>query len=213
MQEVSDNWGEMVAAIVGDVISSIGGPGNTASATIIQLIKRRAEAAAKIALEEFQQGRSLYPPDDTAAMLFRYLRAAQEGAARINLRLMAKIMAGQNQEKPLVADDFLFWAEMIASLRREEIILLSTLLRHWYDWSSEQDQFKRMSNASQDCQKALVPSIFAEKIELMATMAALTRTGLLVPESSFGSIVYQISPLLERLDDMASLEATLQQES
>lgn len=211
---MGNSWNELFAAALGDAVGYAVGPvGNTAGAILGVVLKGREDRAAKIALEEFRKGRSIYPPDDTAAMLFRYLRAAQEGAARTNLRLMAKIMAGQNEEKPLAADEFLYWAEMISSLKREEIILLATLLRSWSDLSAETDHSKRMSSAYHASQGLLVPKVFSTRNDMSATMAALTRTGLIFPGTTIGSFTYQISPLLERLNALASLEAVVSEES
>ena len=60
---------------------------------------RRAEEARSIFLEELGQG--LRPPrdpgeiDEFVAVLYRYLSKSQEGAARLNLRLMAPVVRGQ----------------------------------------------------------------------------------------------------------------------
>ncbi|MFP9136466.1 hypothetical protein ACLI1C_04710 [Devosia sp. XGJD_8] len=71
------------------------------------------------------------PAEDVAAVTFRYMRSAVEGTARLNLRLMAATASGQARGGDLYADQFLRWADLIASLRREEIIVLATLFREW----------------------------------------------------------------------------------
>jgi hypothetical protein len=69
--------------------------------------------------------------DDAAAFLLRYLRAAQEGAARLNLRLMARVVVGKaHAGEPLYADEFLRYADTLASLARNEVVLLGALIRH-----------------------------------------------------------------------------------
>ncbi len=172
----------------------------------------RLRAAAEIVIDELKSGRGTPETldlDATAAMLFRYMRAAQEGAARSNLRLMAKIISGQRQNQTLTADAFLHHAEILAHLRREELILLGTLCRYWQDEARESDNAKRMSLATASAKMELIPSVFANDDEFIGTMAAITRTGLLIPGSAWGTLVCSISPLVHRLNEMAPFEAAL----
>jgi hypothetical protein len=64
-------------------------------------------------------------------VIVRYLRAAREGAARLNLRLLAKVIAGQLQLGRLVADEFLQYAEALGSLSRDEVVVIGTLYKQW----------------------------------------------------------------------------------
>ena len=97
-----------------------------------QVQRRRAERARDILLDELSRGEktvSVPEVEEAAAVLLRYGRAAQEGAARLNLRLMAKVIAGQVHQQALYADEFLRHADIIAGLRREEVTLLGALQR------------------------------------------------------------------------------------
>jgi len=50
---------------------------------------------------------------------------------------MAKVIAGQAHRGNLLADEFLYHADMLASLRREGVLVLGTLypaLRCWLQW-------------------------------------------------------------------------------
>ena len=101
-----------------------------------RLQRRRAERARDILLDELRRGErvlSASEVDETVAVLLRYGRAAQEGAPRLNLRLMAKVIASQAQNSTLYADEFLHHAEMLAGLRREEIVLLGIVHRCWHN--------------------------------------------------------------------------------
>lgn len=96
------------------------------------LYRKRAVENFEILLEELRQGKVpvdyVVPPDHAAAVLLRVHRASLEGTARVNLRLMAQVIRGQLEQKNLVADRFLYFADILAGLRREEIVLLGAIL-------------------------------------------------------------------------------------
>src|SRR5712692_6521403 len=69
----------------------------------------------------------LYSAREAVAETPANLRAAQEGAARLNLRLLAKVIAGQFQAGRLVADEFLHHAERLALLSRDEVVVIGMI--------------------------------------------------------------------------------------
>lgn len=212
---MKDELPTLVGALVSDMLSALGVPGSGVALSIQKLMERRLIQASDIALDELRKGNGTVDTidiDHTVAMLFRYLRAAQEGAARLNLRLMAKVIAGQRMSATLTADEFLYHAEILASLRREEIILLSTLYKHWLKERSQNDRVTRNMNALQAAKKELVPHVLGSEDEFTGTMAAVTRTGLLIPGSAFGTLIYQISPLMDRLYALAPFDAALEED-
>jgi hypothetical protein len=214
---MTDDTSAFAGLALSDVLSFFSIPGaGIAGAGLQKLLGRRAQVARDILMDELRRGNvtpaTMVLEDDAAAFIFRYIRAAEEGTARLNLRLMAQVIAGQHQHPTLTADEFLYHASIVASLRREEIILLGTVLRHWLANGHELDGVVRNRSALQAAKAALIPSHFLNDDELTATMAAITRTGLLVPGSAFGSIAYNVSPLLERLNALASFETAIRNE-
>lgn len=149
--------------------------------------------------------------DDCVAILYRYARAAQEGTARLNLRLLAAVFAGQVREREIVADDFLHYADMLASLRRRDVVVLGTLLRITEDPGDE-----RLENAQKIHIAAigeLVPSVFDTAADYNATAAALQRTGLVVGVAMGGgfgpggaAILYRPTALLFELHRLVDIE-------
>src|SRR6516165_3622152 len=113
--------------------------------------------------------------EEAAAIFYRYMRAAQEGGARLNLRLMAKIIAGQADRGNLVADEFLYYADMLASLRREEVLALGTLYRHW----KSDPRVDVAGVALSGAQAELIPKVFRDNEEFLAALGAAARTGLI----------------------------------
>lgn len=116
---------DIIGAISGDALSAAG------SEIIKNFLKRRADEAREILFDEIAKGNVLTSEasadDDKIATIFRYLRAAYEGTARLNLRLLAKAIAGRIRAGNLVADEFLLYADALASLSRDEIIAIAAI--------------------------------------------------------------------------------------
>jgi hypothetical protein len=93
----------------------------------------RAEQARKIALEEMslckRSSFDLSSADQFVAVVYRYQRAALEGASVLNLKILAKIMRGQATEGAIFASEFNEFTEAVASLKTKEIVYLGTLIR------------------------------------------------------------------------------------
>ena len=69
--------------------------GEAASDTIRRVLRKRLESAREILIEEMKAGKKFadeIPPEECASAVLRYLRAAEEGSAHRNLRLMAQTM-------------------------------------------------------------------------------------------------------------------------
>lgn len=213
----------LLSALVGDgfglkgwVMGNLAGAGIAIAAQ--QLQHRRLERARDILLDELRQGdRTLTDPEveETVAVLLRYGRAAQEGAARLNLRLMAKIIAGQAQGEVLYADEFLRHADVIASLRREEVILLGTVHRHWNAVDVPSLERGRRQQVTRDRAHAdLVPVPFRDEDDFYATAEAVTRTALLRTADGVEDdyMLFQPTRLLDELCDLAPFEAAVRAE-
>ena len=211
----------LLSAVVADVFALqqfLGGSvaGVAVGTAVYRLLQRRMEQAREIFLEELRRGETTLPPaqiDEAVAIVYRYSRAAQEGAARINLRLMAKAIAGQARLSNLSADEFLRDADVIASLRRDEIFLLAEMHRVWTsDWLKQTEEQKRLSALLQRVEQRLVPSLFRDADDLQATAAAIVRTGLLMTSPVWDGVAYRPTPKLERLVKLAPLDEVLAQE-
>src|SRR5687767_13911055 len=110
--------GGLIGAFVQDGLSLLSLPGGSLAAEALARVMRRREGNAREILRtELAAGRIdiaiAMSEDEAAAILFRYIRAAQEGAARRNLRLLAQVIRGQLVLGTLVADRFLYLADMI----------------------------------------------------------------------------------------------------
>lgn len=176
---------EIISAVLSECFSAWGLPsaGLVAAgvgATISKITQRRAEAAREILLSELALGRALVEPDEeeAVAVTLRYMRAAQEGAARLNLRLLAGVIAGKMSGGGLYADDFLRWADILAGLKREEVVTLGVMQR-----LAEQPPIVSASIAPSlqfwlNCSEVLQSEYGLESHVATAMAHALLRTGL-----------------------------------
>jgi hypothetical protein len=135
-EDPHDHSPEIIGAFVSDAFELTGTHGGSvAGAAIARYFRRRTEQARDILFEELRQAniRDTQAPseDDAIAVIVRYLRAAHEGAARLNLRLLAKAIAGKLRTGDLVADEFLQYAEALGSLSRDEIIVIAAVYKVW----------------------------------------------------------------------------------
>jgi len=138
--------GAITEIINGITTAGAGASAALAGWTLGSLFRKRLDTAREILLEELRRcEKSLHEigeVEEVAAITYRFARAAQEGTARLNLRLMAKVIAGQARLGTLVANEFLYYADIIASLRREEIILITTLHKHAKDQDATVSVFR-----------------------------------------------------------------------
>lgn len=171
--------------------------------------KQKKKVAAEILLSELSRGNALIQEvadvDEAASMIFEYGFAAQRGAARRNLRLLAQVFVGLlKQTPPLYADEFLRWSSVLADLSREEITLLATLHKHW-----EANRDEQNANIPFDAAKAELvgqDKTFSTSEEMHFTASALIRTGFLVLLPGFEAYPKTTSKLdallsIARIDD------------
>lgn len=180
---------------------------------IAGMLEKRLNNAREIFIEELKQGdRSLHQIDEideVAAMFYRYIRAAQEGVARLNLQLMAQVICSLTAQRPIYPSRFLRYADLLASLSREEIIALGTLYHmtvpHGAIPLTESDIRMDVSIKTRDH----LASIFGDH-EALATLNALTRTGLVLHSSAYPSDeCFYASARLKKLTEITDFRRAL----
>lgn len=200
-----------LSAIVSDIAGAFKIPGGSVLGQAVQdLFEKRLKQARDILIEEISKGeKDIYQAaevDEVAAIVYRYMRAAQEGTARINLRLLARIIAGQKTSGPLKADEFLYYADIIASLRHEEIMLLGTLYRNLQEELNEENPQTPEHKAQERAMKELIDAhVFISKEDFEATLGALIRTGLIINMGTWAT-TYKPSPFMNKLCKLSSFE-------
>lgn len=201
----------------------------TTSVVVNSLLRRRRQCASDIMVAELKSGAAKLDGsdlDDSAAILYRYLRAAEEGAARLNLRLLAAVFSGQARERSIAPDEFLYFADMLASLRRDEVILLGTLLRQSAahpGTSAASKPGARVDSsvkliATTLTRSELIPHVFEDRETFDAIANSLQRTGLVLmtPVTQYSAgieVNYKPTKLLKRLNALAEIEGVLARDS
>ena len=202
-------WG---AAIVGDVLSLIQIPGSGFLGKFgDKYLERKQREAADILIAEVAKG-SPTPIDFSEAdvdplieIIYRFSKAAADGAARENLRLLAQIIAGLKRYKALDPNRFRKWANILEQLTRDELMVVgkAIALRQKMVAAGDQPSFDFFSILQEEMKAA------GYAAEVMSLYASVSRTGLLVPGSGFGALVYRPSPWLDELAQLANVEEVL----
>ena len=208
-----------LVTIAGDLLPVVTGIplGNTLAESVTRLIDGRRRKARDILIEELSQGQALIESvaevDELAAIFLKYIRAAEEGTARLNLRLMAMTIRGMTHKRTLTANRFLYYAGFLATLTREEVTAIATLHKNMR-WSLEATlpEEETRGQARVRTREELVPAFFPTERHLNSTLQAATRTGLVVGASGWGKLVYETTPLMEEVASLAPFRDALEKE-
>ena len=164
----------------------------------LRLIKRRLSRVGEV--------------EEAAGMVIRYIRAAQEGALQINLRIMAKVIRGLAAGNRPKAADFLRFADAVSALTVDEICVISSLLEK----TNELDQMgltkDRDGKAWSLMVDDLVPRLFTDQQRVAEILLTASRTGLITKAAPFKLGPFCTTPLLHELADLASLPRAIMEE-
>jgi hypothetical protein len=190
---------------------------------LTKVFNERAEQARTIALAEMKRCTratfNLPSADQFVAIVYRYERAALEGASLLNLKMLAKIMRGQACEGSVFASEFNEFAEVIATLKTKEIVYLGTLIRfHKKKTLVPKENSNEFYDIDQSVgilmDKELIGTIhFPERRDLASCEASLQRTAFIYPslQLSSGGTVFSPTADLERLADLVDFEELLEE--
>jgi hypothetical protein len=209
---------DILSAFLGDGLSLIGYPAAGTAATgaklaLERVMKRREDAAREVLRDELRRGNitaiDTASQDEAAAILFRYLRAAQEGTARRNLRLLAQAIRGQAERHALYADEFLRHADCLSSLTREEIKFLGIIIATEREFDRvgipENDRVaKRWKVIEEDARMA---GLISDRKDILALATGLGRNGLIILPQVLSGAVPSPSPLLMKVATLCDFEA------
>lgn len=211
---------ELFGGLLGDYMTAKGfvGAASVPAAsmqTLRGLLQRRVAAARDVLLGEIRRGGKLlefHDADEAAAITYRYMRAAEEGTARLNLRLLARVIVGSAEGPGLYADEFLRWADILAGLRREEVIVLGVIQRLTSIEPSPVPETAPLTKFWQSCWLALHNEYGIEAGEASAHAAALVRTGLVMPvaDDFFSGLAFIGTQQLAELNAILAVEGVLQ---
>lgn len=185
-----------------------------ASVAFQQLQAKRLEDARRILLKRMKKGEHWAIQDDkAAAALFSYIRAAQEGAARMNLDLLAQAIAGKADEKTFAPDEFRRWARVLSELTRDEVLVLAGLLKAEKQSAENARTGEGTQNIGDLCVEAMSREggPFKTPKEVRSYLCALMRTGFVEPVAYFGEMGFVPTTALHLVAQMVSFEEALQE--
>lgn len=200
--------------LIGDIAASASGLpiGNVLSSLIEGVWRKRQERAKEVFLDEMRRGNLPQSygqvDDETIAILLRFNRAAMEGAARRNLRLMARVFVGMAKVNSIHADEFLSLADALSSLRREEVVVLADLLSAFEgigDGLVENNE--KNVKAFQEAKEQSMARLSITEEGYLSFCGSLLRTGFVLSISGFDGGVYIASPMGKRLAKLVEIEA------
>ncbi len=199
----------MVGAIVAEGVGFLKTAGVTAGrAALATYLSKRAAAAREILFDELRNANitpeEIAAEDDGVAVIHGFMHAAWEGKARVNLRLLAKAIKGQLQLGNLVANEFFLHADALASLSRDEIIFLATMLRVAAQPSPPNGLW--MTCMSQLKMAGWPPD------KIAAVAGRSLRSGFVTTGSGFGGLVYAPSPMLSDVCKTVDFDDALRRE-
>lgn len=209
----------LIGAAVNDVLSLFQIPGanliaEAARSAVASYLCKRATEAREVLLEEFATANissiELASEDELGGILFRYFNAIRDNTARLNFRLMAKVMVGLAQRDRLFADEFVQYANLIASLSREEVLVITTL--HLTRLASGDDP-RRADIHWQTAVADMVPKWFPSELYARAVATRAMRSGLMVtPDLAAAENYFTSSPLMDEIWELADFQDALRKE-
>jgi hypothetical protein len=177
-----------------------------ADGALERLIRGRMDVAREILQRRMAKGQTwAWTEDDAAAALFTYLRAAQEGAARLNLHLMAEALATGTLEPTFAPDAFRRHCAALSTLTRDEALTLVGLMKV-YDTPQEEG-----ANQNAGWRLKADPAAFdlPADIDVMGCAQALTRTGWIVLASLWGGMGFDFSTSFDEVRRLVDFEVAL----
>lgn len=171
-----------------------------ANAILERTISNRKRAADEIAMHELTDAGTydelMKDVDSFVSRAARYYQAAIIGSAHANLRILARMVVCGG-ERAMPADEFLYLAQVIESLRHDELLVLSSFSRA----RRRRDQDNAL-DSKQDLYGAVEADLRGvfEGSELDGLVHALLRTGFLTTRSGYGGAQWNVTSLLLRLE-------------
>jgi hypothetical protein len=179
-----------------------------------RLQAHRLEEARRILLKRLGRGEHwAILNDEAAAALFSYIRAAQEGAAGVNLDLLAQAIAGNENERTFAPDEFRRWARIISELTRDEVLVLAGLLKADIQAQANGKSGDGSQNVGDLCAEAMAGpgKPFKAQGEVRACLSALIRTGFVELVSYYGTMGFIPTSNLHAIARVISFEEAIRE--
>ncbi len=191
------------------------GAGFATSAVARYLLARQRTAAGILRSQLERAGATaadFRDSDQLAAAAVRYTRAARDQAADENLTLLAQAMIGIARQQQLWASDFLKYAEILAPLSRDELILIGRMMAEDSAWHrSPEEPDKRPTVWHMVTTSSKLSGLFPDNEYLEAVAGRAQRSGLILPKTGWGTPIYELSPIGRAVRGIVDIDAALRE--
>lgn len=168
---------------------------------------QQAAKAHEAIVRQLSRGKYWAITDDkAAAAMWRYMRAAMEGAARRNLDLLAEAFVSGAVEPEFAPDEFKRQADRLEGVNRKEIIVLAAFLSS-NSLPAVEGETVLVTRYKSAVLRAMESGLFEGDEEIDLCMSSLTRTGWICPLNGFGFSGYRLTSELIRLSLLVDFEA------
>ena len=151
--------------------------------------------------------------NEVVAICHRFLIAARDGTARRNMRLLARAWVGLANRDRLYSDDFNKYADTLARLTRDQILVLGRYHAMWTEEVEQStDQEEVRARAWIQLNNQLVPTEFPTADHMTSICAQAAGLGLLNVGSAFGGLTYRPSPILFEIIELVDFQDVLRAE-
>jgi hypothetical protein len=213
---VKEAFGTLVSNLTGNILE------HSAQFLLQQYLKNRHERARVILLDEIGRGEcglESIDQDEVVSIVYRYMTAASMGAARINLRILAKIVCGlASKHKPLFATEFMAYADSISSMRQSELIAVALLHKSKKRYMEENPENKKSTGEEfgwrlyQVAQKEAQEEWQISEEDFLSYCISAQRSGLVRPYQGIGKLFFTSSSLMDSLCETFDFEEAIKEE-
>lgn len=214
---------DLINSAITDILSLFGVPTSTTQTLWNLHCEKRLAASRDILFDEIKQGIfSNIEDDDKISLMHRYAQAAMNGAARINLRLLAQainsLAKGENFAKPIYANEFNRYAQALETLSEEEIHLLASMYQYRKDAipphsSITPNVVKYENEYIENFEKHYRYKSNISYAKYVSLCSALLRTGLIYPVNQIRGTKYALSPFFDEIIQLVDFEDVLKRET
>jgi hypothetical protein len=208
---------ELCADFFVDALEALGVPAGAAGGLFSLFMQKRLDQARDILLEELSSGQidllQAAQQDEAIAIIYRCMLAVRDGAARRNLRLLARVVSGLGQRDRLFADEFNKYAEALARLSRDEILVIGTLHMLKKFEQGQTEKAPPIATYWPAVIRCLVPSAFLTEEHVIAVCCSSQRSGLVINGLDFDSSAYYgTSPFMDEVAELVDFRDVLRRE-
>jgi hypothetical protein len=212
--------GAWLTSITSDFLAVLMGqpPVGTASQLVGEVygawLSKKSQEAHDILLSELKSGNRIdgdFDVDAFFGLLFRYLNAVKQGAAKRNLRLLAQLLArGIHKDFRLESDKLAANALLLQDLRHDELQFIGAFWKEHLALGGSADTPELLHREiNKKAVNILVPEVFESMAKFTAIGVALQRTGLFYAPATWDGPLFCISPKLIELMTLCDIESVL----